>query len=174
MNFNHHVYYDETSPTCLRWNVKSGKVNIGDVAGSLAADGYYQIKINYKVYKTHKIILNLHGVSTDDLVVDHINGNPLDNRFLNLRAVIQEINAQNKHKVRSNLGLMGVNKVILKKLEYIRCYWVGLDGKTKTKHFSVKEHGFEQAKSMAIKHRNEELNRLNSQGKAYGEGHFNG
>lgn len=174
MNFNNLVYYDETSPTCLRWSVKRGKVNIGDVAGSIASDGYYQIKINYKVYKAHRVILNLHGISTEGLVVDHINGNPLDNKISNLRVVTQHVNNQNKHKSTSNTGLIGVNKYMSKGIEYIRCHWVGLDNKSKSKSFSIDKYGFEKAKELAIEYRNQQLTFLNSQGKVYGKGHFNG
>lgn len=35
MNFSDYLYYDETSPSCLRWKVQRGKYKQGDVAGGI-------------------------------------------------------------------------------------------------------------------------------------------
>lgn len=44
--------------------------------------------------------------------IDHINGNPSDNRWANLRDVTVQANAQNRHRVRSDnkTGFMGVTR----------------------------------------------------------------
>ena len=44
--------------------------------------------------------------------IDHINGDPSDNRWVNLRDVDNRTNNQNKRKAQSNnkLGILGVNK----------------------------------------------------------------
>ena len=56
--------YDETSPTCLRWNVDvfSGRwkdkknVGVGDVAGGLGNSGYYQVRKKGRLTLVHRIV----------------------------------------------------------------------------------------------------------------------
>lgn len=59
---------------------------------------------------THVIWKIVHDVFPSG-VIDHINGNPLDNRLDNLRDVTQAENLSNKHKAQSNntLGILGVD-----------------------------------------------------------------
>lgn len=49
----------------------------------------------YKNQRIHRIIL---GLTDNRLVVDHKNGNPLDNRRENLRVCLQSQNAKNRGK----------------------------------------------------------------------------
>tara|TARA_R110000868_G_scaffold224340_1_gene476329 strand:+ start:819 stop:1265 length:447 start_codon:yes stop_codon:yes gene_type:complete len=58
-----------------------------------APDGYYQINIDNKLYKIHRIIASCFiGLDIDDLIqtVDHINRIRTDNRVENLRIVTQQ------------------------------------------------------------------------------------
>lgn len=64
--------------------------------------------------RTNRIGLALHrevlGLQPGDgLLADHINGDPLDNRRENLRAVNHSGNAQNLHRVRAASGVRGVH-----------------------------------------------------------------
>ena len=44
-------YYDETSPSCLRWRIKpSQHVDMGGVAGYLKSGGYYVVGFNREKY----------------------------------------------------------------------------------------------------------------------------
>ena len=55
----------------------------------------------------HRIIIS----ALPDTIVDHINGNPLDNRIVNLRIVTPSENAQNKRKRPSSEGIyIGVRR----------------------------------------------------------------
>lgn len=54
----------------------------------------------------HRFILN----APKGKVVDHVNGNGLDNRRCNLRVVTNRQNAQNIHKIKSKAKYKGVQK----------------------------------------------------------------
>ena len=51
---------------------------------------------NGRMYRMHRLILD----APESLVVDHLNGNKLDNRKKNLRACTQKDNANNRHGVK--------------------------------------------------------------------------
>lgn len=78
-NWSDYFYYDETSPSCLRWKVTKicgkGKgrpaVSAGDVAGCLGNKNRWRVTINYKSYLVHRIIWELHnGIIKDNMVID--------------------------------------------------------------------------------------------------------
>lgn len=64
--------------------------------------------INGRNYLAHRIIWKMvHG--TDPAYIDHINGDPLDNRLVNLRSVTNQENMRNMSKPKSNSsGFIGV------------------------------------------------------------------
>lgn len=72
-------------------------------------DGYLLIGIDRVVYQAHRLAwLYVHG-SMPRGVIDHANGNGLDNRLSNLRAASQAQNLQNRGKQTNNTsGFKGV------------------------------------------------------------------
>lgn len=58
-------------------------------------DGYAVGWVDYKKVKMHRFIVG----ASDEKVVDHINGNRLDNRRENLRVTTKEKNAENRRKI---------------------------------------------------------------------------
>lgn len=92
------------------WLVRtSNRIKVGDVAGSIDAYGYRQIKVFGRIYKTHRLaFLYMTGSFPADQI-DHINRIPDDNRWINLRAVSNAENQRN-HGIQKNntSGFMGV------------------------------------------------------------------
>lgn len=97
------------------WKVKrrgrNGGVSPGDKAGKVAGPGYVYIGLLGKTFLAHRLaIFHVTGAwPAGD--VDHIDGNPLNNRFANLRDVTHRTNLQNRRTAQRNnsAGLLGVS-----------------------------------------------------------------
>lgn len=93
-----------------------GKFKKGTPAGTLRLDGYSQIHLNYKIYKTHQLIFLFHHGYIPP-IIDHIDRNPLNNKIENLREVTATQNCANTKKNKNNKsGYRGVswNKIAKK------------------------------------------------------------
>ena len=84
----------------------------GQEAGYRRKDGYRQICFNQKKYLAHRIAWLLHHGSWPTGDVDHIDGNPSNNKLSNLRDVTHSVNLQNRKGAQSQnkAGLLGVAK----------------------------------------------------------------
>jgi hypothetical protein len=80
----------------LYWRKSSGsRAKIGAKVGCRDKHLYTRVGINGKLYWLHRVIfLHQHGYMPHE--VDHINGDPTDNRIENLRAATKSQNMQNK------------------------------------------------------------------------------
>jgi hypothetical protein len=66
----------------------------GKPAGCLDGKGYLQTKIKNVLYKNHRLIFMMqHGYVPD--IIDHVDGNPLNNKIANLRPATISQNAMN-------------------------------------------------------------------------------
>jgi hypothetical protein len=94
------------------WKVDRGsgisKVTAGSVAGNSKSDGYLLIGINGTRISGQRLgFAFINGYFPKE--VDHINGDPSDNRICNLRAATHQQNiASSKHRVNNTSGRKGV------------------------------------------------------------------
>lgn len=80
-------------------------------ADSKDSRGYVCLKIKGQMFKGHRLAWFFVYGEFPDKHIDHINGNPADNRIKNLREVSRSTNMQNERKARSNnvSGFLGVS-----------------------------------------------------------------
>ena len=115
----HFVSYDSDTGEFLWKNPGSTKMKPGQKAGFLDAYGYWNLSLEGKKYKAHRMAwLYVFGVHAGD-TIDHINGKPSDNRICNLREATRLQNQKNQ-KMHSNnkLGLKGVSRAACKTLPF--------------------------------------------------------
>lgn len=103
-------YNPETGVFTRRFS--AGTRPAGSVAGYRSTDGRINISIDNINYRSHRLVwLYVHG-RMSSMDIDHIDGNPSNNRLANLREVSHKVNLQNRRSpTKANeLGLMGVTK----------------------------------------------------------------
>lgn len=112
MDFNKLFYYDESSPSCLRWKVgRSFNINPGDPAGTLNNRGYWVVETGGKGYPVNRMVLHiLDGFDlSSPLEVDHGDRVRSNNKRSNLTAMPKSDNLQNKGVYKSSkTGVSGV------------------------------------------------------------------
>ena len=88
------------------WNRKYA----GKEAGCLSNSGYRLISINNRLMKGHRLAWLIVYGHWPDGVIDHIDGNPSNNKIDNLRCVEQSLNMRNQKRNRANKsGFKGVS-----------------------------------------------------------------
>lgn len=178
LDFKEYFYYDETSPSCLRWKRDVGtKIKAGQVSGTLKSDNHWRVTVNKKHYYCHRVVWELHNESVPEtMVIDHISGDGSDNRLSNLRVVTQEVNNRNaKKRVDNSTGVKGIS--VLKNKDrrgeyyyYVTAYYQ-YDGKRVNKRFPIALLGLEKAMELAVCWRNEQIKVLNDNGFGYTDRH---
>ena len=180
-----YLYYDETSPTFLRWKVDryAGKkyavkmYSAGDVAGNQGhrLKEYFTVQLNGQVYLTHRVIFTLfHGNIPENFVVNHIDNDRTNNRIGNLELCSL---AENNRRTRAHNG--GLNPLNTSGVTGVRTmtnavgnkYWIAtwrdLTGHQRQKCFSVLRLGETEAFRLACEHRKQMIEKLNSEGAGY-------
>ena len=105
------LHYDLATGVFTRIARRNSNAKIGDQAGSLRADGYHIIRLDNKIYRTHRLAwLYVHS-RWPDKEIDHVNGKRTDNWIANLREATRSENQQNlRHQTsRSTSGFLGVS-----------------------------------------------------------------
>lgn len=111
--FSENVYYDESSPTFLRWNTKCRKHDIGDVAGHKNKNGYVSFRLGDRTYLAHRVIWCLCNNENipKGMVVDHIDGNRSNNNINNLRVVTPSQNSSSRKNILEHSGISWDEKI---------------------------------------------------------------
>jgi len=104
--------YDTKSGHLVRKIRPANSVKIGDIAGSTALRGsnlcYLEVHIDNVSYLVHRVIW-LIVTGCWPRLIDHINGDGVDNRWINLREVNHQNNSKNMRLNNKNkAGLLGV------------------------------------------------------------------
>ena len=109
------TYDKDTGDLIWKESRANGKVKKGDIAGSVDSKGYIILDINYKKCRAHRLVFLMHKGYLPK-TIDHINGNPSDNRIENLRAATTSQNLYNKKLGSNNTsGFKGVSWISHKK-----------------------------------------------------------
>ena len=182
-------YYCETSSTGLRFNkdiVKGrGKGYVykkkGEEAGCLMfmrGKEKHMIRVqinNGRCASVHRIIWTIvFGEIEDGYVIDHIDGNPFNNKIDNLRSIPSGENARNSKKRKDNKT--GVTGVVFregsppKSYEGYMALWKE-GGKSCSRTFSINKYGEELAFLCACEMREKMVRILNINDAGYTERH---
>jgi hypothetical protein len=78
------------------WKVDiSRRIKAGMKAGTISSNGYLKIKLNGKAYRAHHLAWLVCKNEFPQQEIDHINGDKLDNRIINLRLATRSQNNSN-------------------------------------------------------------------------------
>lgn len=89
---------------------KTGNARFGSVAGKINEKGHRRIMIDTKLWYAHRLAwMYVHGAYPIG-IIDHLNGDPDDNRIANLREVESWENSANirRHHAATQSGMVGV------------------------------------------------------------------
>lgn len=101
--------YDPTTGHIFWTKDRSSNARAGNVAGTPNDQGYISIRLAGLHLKAHRVAWFLTFGSWPKDQIDHINGDPSDNRLCNLREASHRENLLNRRRRKSAPGLKGVS-----------------------------------------------------------------
>ena len=107
------LHYDQETGV-FTWKEKpsshSRRVRIGEPAGWVTTGGYRFIGIDGEKFGAHRLAM-LYMTGAMPIETDHLDGDPMNNRFANLRAATHKENMQNMRGARkqNRAGILGVS-----------------------------------------------------------------
>jgi hypothetical protein len=159
------------------WRVSTAKrIKIGDKAGCLhKPTGYVVIRIDGNLYRSHRLVFLYEYGALPKTSIDHLDGNPANNKLANLNECLHAENCKNRKMTAQNSsGFTGVylQKSGAQKLnKYWIAHWRDIAGKQKRKCFSILKHGYDNAFELAKMYRSERIQEMVSLGVKYTERH---
>lgn len=184
INWSDLLIYDESSKSCLRWkvDVNSKSARAGDPAGKIvktkSGNLYWKITYKGRGYLAHRIVYELcTGEKLDPkTLIDHYDGNGLNNKFLNMRKADHKTNRRNSRRF-NTIGENGLPFGMCWHSEghSIRVRLPMIDGKRISKSFSLAKYcGLENAIQAAIEWREMMILELDFMSHGYTEQHLYG
>jgi len=134
----------------------------------------WQISFQGKQYYVHRIIwVLINGSISPEMVIDHLDGNPFNNKIENLSLKSTAGNMKNQKKYSNNTtGITGVKLTDAGGgMFYYTAQWCELDKCQKKKHFSIQKLGWDEARTLAMAYREDQIQRLIAEGAEYTERH---
>lgn len=102
------VSYDDKTGLFV-WRKPRPRCTSGNVAGGITRYGYWKISLKGRNYLAHRLAWIISKGSWPKMEIDHINGDPLDNRLDNLREATPHQNQANKGmRIDNTSGVKGV------------------------------------------------------------------
>lgn len=171
--------YSPESPSGLVWNANqpmgAKPHQVGDFAGCKEARNgsphRWRIKpANVKAsFAAHRIVWALHHPIDATKVIDHIDGDPWNNKIENLREVSHAVNSRNMKKSKTNKS--GVVGVYFKRNNDGNTFWVAtwrdFDSRSRMRAFMTGRYGYDEAFKLACDYRKKMVNELNEMGFDY-------
>lgn len=93
----------------VRRKIDHNRCKAGDAVGSLSAGGYLSVRIDKKAYYVHRLAWFMTYGRWPEGVIDHIDGDRLNNKLANLRDASSLVNMQNTLKPKGKQRLLGVS-----------------------------------------------------------------
>jgi hypothetical protein len=153
------------------WTGNHLKGKLGNIGYISERNGkkYWRVKFKNKSIMIHRVIwILVNGDIPDNQVIDHIDGNGLNNKIENLRLISKNLNCKNKTISKNNK--LGVTGVYLESGRYRAIVTISGNNK-QSKSFSIATYGEQEAFRLACEWRKEQIRLLNEQGAGYTERH---
>jgi hypothetical protein len=148
----------------------------GSIVGCVGSHGYWQLGWYGRTQLIHRVLWEtINGPIPTGLVIDHIDGNKLNNSIENIRLVEIKINQRNRKRnidsINETLGVYRIAYNIAGEERWLwRAEWKDINGKPKSKTFTDKKYG-EVAFTLACEYRDKMIQELNNLGAGYTERH---
>jgi hypothetical protein len=134
----------------LFWTKEKKSVDHNSPAGYVDPEGYGQISLDFHRLKTHRLIWFWHYGQWPKEEIDHIDGDPHNNKIENLRDVTKQQNMRNRGSNKNNK--LGIKNICWS--EQRQSYVVQFDG-TFRKRFKTLEEAIAVANEMRAKRHGE-------------------
>lgn len=96
----------------------------GRIAGSKVPGGYIKIKVLQKIYFAHRLAWLYMTGSWPENEIDHVDNNPSNNVFSNLRAATKSENAQNRGNRKGTVSRFKGVRFDLQRNKWLACIWL--------------------------------------------------